>query len=646
MNRPTAERFLNLLGTPDALREVRILDLPGDGRASGYFTDAIRLLDAVQQWDGKVNIYVTLNPVKQAATRLRARDAIQVKPKATTADADIEERRWLFLDIDPTRPSGTSSTEEEREAGRQVLDRTVAWLSDQGWPAPVTAMSGNGWYALYRVDLPNDHKSRDLVSKVLHILSASFDTPAAHIDVAVANASRLIGLVGTKKVKGEESTERPHRTSDLVSVPEPLQVVSLEQLQAVAVLPQGAQKPPYRLEEALRERGISFRVQPPDAQGITWYNLQDCPFHSDGEPYECGVGQTLPDGPLAGKCFHPEGEHAGWGGFRDALGLRAPGPGSAPPAVAPSLAELVEAVPALPTEAAPPAGIEAEVEAVRAAWLDGYINAASVLSPRTPRSFHEACALFAVAIAIARRAYVQAGIRRFFATLLIIFIGRSTLVSKTTGLEVMRRLMREAGLQDLLLPASFTPQALLADLGLHVPNAIRDGAPTEQSRWLEKHRHGAQRAIVRDEVAGLLEDCSKDYNSGLLPLLLKLDGAPDLLDPDLTVSRGLIEVENVCINLIGATTPAALREHAAKAYHWDNGLFGRLGLVAPDEPPRYAFWPKDSEGLPGTVVQGCGTSTTPSPGPPLSSSTPNRPNGTRVSRRWWGRNSTATTPPG
>ena len=62
------------------------------------------------------------------------------------------------------------------------------------------------------------------------------------------------------------------------------------------------------LAETLERHGIEFREQPPDANGFTWYHVEQCPFHDDGRPFECGVGQRLPDGPFAGHCFHPEGQ--------------------------------------------------------------------------------------------------------------------------------------------------------------------------------------------------------------------------------------------------------------------------------------------------------------------------------------------------
>ena len=67
------------------------------------------------------------------------------------------------------------------------------------------------------------------------------------------------------------------------------------------------------LEELLQSRHIEYRTQPLDGNGVTWYHVEKCPFHYDEcHPFECGVGQKLPDGPYAGKCFHAETEPRGW----------------------------------------------------------------------------------------------------------------------------------------------------------------------------------------------------------------------------------------------------------------------------------------------------------------------------------------------
>jgi hypothetical protein len=203
----------------------------------------------------------------------------------------------------------------------------------------------------------------------------------------------------------------------------------------------------------------------------------------------------------------------------------------------------------------------------------------------------EASALFALFMAIGRRAYIEAGSKRLYPALYQLFVGRSTITGKTTMLDVLRDILFHAGLTDLLLPASFTPQALMADLALQVSQQTREGSSKVRNRWLDRHRHGAQRAVIRDEFAGLFEEVTRDYNAGLLALLLKLDGAPDFVDSDLTINRGLTELRDVCVNMLGATTPASFNYHAKTQHHWANGLFGRFSFIVPYGPPMYAFWP-------------------------------------------------------
>lgn len=278
----------------------------------------------------------------------------------------------------------------------------------------------------------------------------------------------------------------------------------------------------------------------------------------------------------------------------------APDPPLGPPSE--RLVDEIAQIPVLPPSAALTPEMVVAAARVRGWWLDPYISAFSALSPRSSRSLLETCALFALNATIARRAYLQVGAKRVFSALFSIFVGRSTLVAKTTALELLKDLFALADLLDLLLPSSFTPQALLSDLALGVPAYVRDGSPLEQSRWLARHRHGAQRGIIRDEVADLFGDATRDYMAGLLGLFLKLDGSPDRLDSEMTISRGWIEVENVCVSAIGATTPAALREHASNTGLWANGLLGRFTLIAPEEPPRWAFWPREALAIPADLV--------------------------------------------
>ena len=326
-------RFVELLWRPGDVREVRIPKYNKYGHtASGYFDSPESLAESAAKWDGKANLYFTLNPVNPALMA-RASNRIADKAETTSADVDVIRRRSLFIDIDPDRPSGISSTEDERQAARLVLDEVVSFLDNKDWPQPIVAMSGNGWYLLYPISLPNDPSSLELVQGVLVSLATRFNNEAVHIDTTVCNTARLAGLIGSMKVKGDFLTDRPHRRSQLESVPQQLAVISeellaelaAEQSQPEANLPKDGSifngSTPL-LEELLQSRHIEYRTQPLDGNGVTWYDVEKCPFHYDEcHPFECGVGQKLPDGPYAGKCFHAETEPRGWQEWKVALGL-------------------------------------------------------------------------------------------------------------------------------------------------------------------------------------------------------------------------------------------------------------------------------------------------------------------------------------
>ena len=138
------------------------------------------------------------------------------------------------------------------------------------------------------------------------------------------------------KVKGDPLPDRPHRRSCLVRIPDRLLVVPTAVLSGLAALAppaiRGTSIPRLapasrRVAELLDDAGIESRVQPPDTAGIVWYHVEHCPFHDDGRPFECGVGEA-PDGRFVGKCFHPEGANQGWRGWKAALGLGRPTPGA------------------------------------------------------------------------------------------------------------------------------------------------------------------------------------------------------------------------------------------------------------------------------------------------------------------------------
>jgi hypothetical protein len=285
---------VNVLAPDSSVVEVRAL---ADGVThSGYFDDHEALARAVEALDADpsvAGIYVTLNDVNPA---LLARRANRIKMRlsrkdATTADADIVRRRWFPVDIDPVRPSGVSSTDEEHDAALAAADRIAAYLAEQGFPAPVRADSGNGAHLLYRVDLENDEAATALVKGALATLDALFSNEAVTVDTANHNAARIWKLYGTLSRKGDNTPERPHRRAKVLAAPSEIRVVPVERLQHLAgLLPREEPLQPKKkaagidLASWLLDHGIAVRSTRP-YQGGTLYVLDECPFspaHRDG----------------------------------------------------------------------------------------------------------------------------------------------------------------------------------------------------------------------------------------------------------------------------------------------------------------------------------------------------------------------------
>jgi DNA polymerase I-like protein with 3'-5' exonuclease and polymerase domains len=269
------------------------------------------------------------------------------------------------------------------------------------------------------------------------------------------------------------------------------------------------------------------------------------------------------------------------------------------------LAEAVAVVRPLPDGARLPDAERRRAAAAVAVWLGPYAAASAQLVPRAPARFHRAAGLAVLCTAIARRARLTlTGTKHLYPSLMPVLCARSTVYAKTETLNVARDALHAAGLDDLLLPAAWTPPAVVAELALQVPQAVRDAGKTEQGRWLARRRHAGQRGVIRDELATLFAEAAGEHGNGLLDVVLKADGAPEVLDGSLTLTRGTTVARNVSLTILGGTTPAALRTPARSPALWQSGVFGRLILLGPGRGPIWAPWPEGAPGLPAAVVDG------------------------------------------
>ena len=177
---------LAVLFEPTDIVELRVIHKAGSrGKRidSGYFdhahwSDLATHADRLNRQGAAV--YVTLNPPDPQLLG-RCCNRMQEFAKETTGDKNILRRRWLLVDLDPTRPANTSATPVQVEAAVSVACSIFAETKRRGWGSPIVAQSGNGMHLLYAIDLPNDAASEALVKLVLAGLGEAFEIGRAHV---------------------------------------------------------------------------------------------------------------------------------------------------------------------------------------------------------------------------------------------------------------------------------------------------------------------------------------------------------------------------------------------------------------------------------------------------------------------------------
>ena len=292
--------------------EVRVPKARNFKTISGYFTNVVELVDALEQLSnqGYEGVYYTLNPVNPALLA-RANNTYKNWAEKTSQDGDVINRDWMLIDIDPDRPSGISSSNDEKKAAKALAKEVRDWLTSEGWPQPVVCDSGNGYHLLYRIDEPAGDLSRDLIKDCLAALAAKFDTPAVKVDKSVYNASRIVKAYGTVARKGDETDDRPHRTARMLTPPDKLiEVVKIEQILKLSDLKPGAKKAekktiaadgPWTVEklEKMFEATGWEHEDPVPFKGAQKY-VGICPRNSN----HAGFAVFLENGWVNVECFH------------------------------------------------------------------------------------------------------------------------------------------------------------------------------------------------------------------------------------------------------------------------------------------------------------------------------------------------------
>ena len=171
---------------------------------------------------------------------------------------------------------------------------------------------------LYRVALPNDAASTELLKRVLQALAAKFDDAQVTVDQSVFNASRITKLYGTVTRKGDSTPERPHRLARILwNGQATFEVVSPEQLEAIAE-PDIAPRPvnatkSEKVLELLTAWGLKV-IRSEEHQGQeengTMHTLAVCGFNDTHE--DAVVFEYPESGRIVFNCLHTSCKGRGW----------------------------------------------------------------------------------------------------------------------------------------------------------------------------------------------------------------------------------------------------------------------------------------------------------------------------------------------
>lgn len=212
------EKAVNVLGL--SLFEIRVLD--SFKTLSGYFDNAKTMISQLEKLDlnGR-SVYFTPQVLHEGCSaRIQWNHFVDVSRGRipTTSDNDVTAYRYLLVDLDPVRPSGISSSDEELKYAEEIREEVLMFLEAQDLKQNIVSLSGNGYHILSRIDLPNTKENVDEVKAMLYRLGELFSTDHCHVDTGNYNPGRIFKMPGTLAQKGRSTEMRPHRMAKILEV--------------------------------------------------------------------------------------------------------------------------------------------------------------------------------------------------------------------------------------------------------------------------------------------------------------------------------------------------------------------------------------------------------------------------------------------
>lgn len=247
---------------------------------------------------GTLEEMLELAKTKKEANLFFVPQECEYPEKRFITQKDVKRWKNLIIDLDPVRPAGKVSLQEELDAACTVAHKIYDQVIYPYFKTGLIFLSGNGYHVWAPIDLEVNQESIAVVSEFLETIKQIYKTEKVEVDTCFKNPAQLTTLYGTVKKKSLYRNVLPgttleHRQSRVEKSAFRNQETSLEKLKVITkeikIKFMVEEKKLVEVEKSQREKNVEWFKQfaseyniavenyKEDANGV-YANLEKCPF--------------------------------------------------------------------------------------------------------------------------------------------------------------------------------------------------------------------------------------------------------------------------------------------------------------------------------------------------------------------------------
>lgn len=228
----------------EVLEIVAVHRITGEKRI-GYAVDAGKAIIPALLLNRKgFNVYINLNPlVLSSDIKPLADKEIFFVPDAVRREADKEDVKhikYFMVDINSVQVGGDDSFCDvdyhfERTEAEATAWRVLRYLKNElGFTTCFMAYSGRGYNLIWKVDLPANQRSEELLKKCQLALAKKFNSDTVKINTKRCSRHELVRFFGSINVTNADTENHPWVNSHIVHAPKKMVVVDVDKLKKLA----------------------------------------------------------------------------------------------------------------------------------------------------------------------------------------------------------------------------------------------------------------------------------------------------------------------------------------------------------------------------------------------------------------------------